>query len=325
MRSRHRSARAPDRYQRSGIMPVSFSFVCPNSTPATGSRKVNNSQKPIAKWGVHTYRYHRVQHCTRGHCQCGRARSRLLAGNIATPSGRRSTPQSGRSKSPMAHLASSSGSVTERADFGTSLRAERERAGITLDAIAASTKIKRSLLAGLENNDLSHWPAGIFRRGFFRAYLDAVGLPSERLVADFVRLFPDSASVCASDLKAFDASEGGLRLTLAETRSSRVQVVLHQTAAATSDLVAVVALTAAAVGLLGWSFWPTVGTVALTYFFTSVACLGRTPGLWWLSSDRTARRRTAVRATTGGPLLRIVVRQPDSLRSRPSDAETSVA
>jgi transcriptional regulator with XRE-family HTH domain len=81
--------------------------------------------------------------------------------------------------------------VSEREEFGPALRRERERRGITLQEIAAQTKIGASLFAGLERNDVSRWPTGIYRRAFLRAYAKVVGLDGERLVEEFRRLFPE--------------------------------------------------------------------------------------------------------------------------------------
>src|SRR5262245_16886137 len=50
------------------------------------------------------------------------------------------------------------------ASLGQRLRAERERRRITLQSIAANTKINVALLQGLERDDASRWPSGIFRR-----------------------------------------------------------------------------------------------------------------------------------------------------------------
>jgi hypothetical protein len=55
------------------------------------------------------------------------------------------------------------------AGFGRRLRMERERRRITLASIAENTKIGLSLLKGLERDDLSRWPSGIFRRSFVHA------------------------------------------------------------------------------------------------------------------------------------------------------------
>ena len=55
-------------------------------------------------------------------------------------------------------------------DFGSRLRAARERRGITLRQIASSTKISVGVLEALERNDISRLPGGIFGRAFVRSY-----------------------------------------------------------------------------------------------------------------------------------------------------------
>ena len=68
----------------------------------------------------------------------------------------------------------------DRYDFGHWLRRERERRGITIDAIANRTKIGSGLLQALERGDVSRWPGGIYRRSFVKSYADVVGLDAER-------------------------------------------------------------------------------------------------------------------------------------------------
>ena len=75
--------------------------------------------------------------------------------------------------------------------FGTRLRLQREEQQISLAAIAEQTKIKLSLLEGLERDDLSRWPTGIFRRSYFRAYARAIGIDPDRVLSEFQALFPD--------------------------------------------------------------------------------------------------------------------------------------
>jgi GAF domain-containing protein len=76
--------------------------------------------------------------------------------------------------------------------FGARLRQQRERQLIALSTIADLTKINQSLLEGLEQDDVSHWPCGIFRRSFIRAYAKSIGLESEAVVREFLELYPDS-------------------------------------------------------------------------------------------------------------------------------------
>ena len=89
--------------------------------------------------------------------------------------------------------------------FGTRLRVQRERQQVTLAAIAEQTKIKLSLLEGLERDDVSHWPEGIFRRAFVRGYARAIGLEPDVVVREFLELHPDSVEVSQEALAAPDA------------------------------------------------------------------------------------------------------------------------
>ena len=75
--------------------------------------------------------------------------------------------------------------------LGTRLRLQREEQQISLAAISEQTKIKLSLLEGLERDDLSRWPTGIFRRSYFRAYARAIGLEADRMLDEFQARYPD--------------------------------------------------------------------------------------------------------------------------------------
>ena len=75
--------------------------------------------------------------------------------------------------------------------FGRRLRSERESRGITLRHIADSTKIKASLLADLEEGDVSKWPEGIYRRAYLCSYLAAIGVAVPPVLAEFTKLFPN--------------------------------------------------------------------------------------------------------------------------------------
>lgn len=75
--------------------------------------------------------------------------------------------------------------------FGARLRQHREERGVALSLVAAQTKIKVSLLEGLERDDLAHWPPGIFRRAYLRAYAHAIGLDPDTIVREFLERYPD--------------------------------------------------------------------------------------------------------------------------------------
>ena len=74
--------------------------------------------------------------------------------------------------------------------FVIRLRRHRQRNGISLDEIAADTRVKCDLLEAFERNDLSEWPKGLYARAWIRAYASAVGLDPIDTVDEFCRLFP---------------------------------------------------------------------------------------------------------------------------------------
>src|SRR5204863_8246200 len=87
-------------------------------------------------------------------------------------------------------------------DFGGKLRQARERRGISLRQIAASTKIAAAALEALEKNDISKLPGGIFSRAFVRSYAVEVGLDPDDTVKEFLERFnqdpPPSAEAMAA-------------------------------------------------------------------------------------------------------------------------------
>jgi transcriptional regulator with XRE-family HTH domain len=82
--------------------------------------------------------------------------------------------------------------------FGARLRLRREEQGIPLGTIADELKIKLSLLEAVERDDVSHWPSGIYRRAFIRAYAHAIGLNPDVVVREFLELHPDPDEATAA-------------------------------------------------------------------------------------------------------------------------------
>ena len=75
--------------------------------------------------------------------------------------------------------------------LGVRLRLQRERRHVELADIAERTKIPIALLHGLEQDDVSRWPPGIFRRSYVRSYAQAIGLEPEPIVREFLAEHPD--------------------------------------------------------------------------------------------------------------------------------------
>ncbi len=82
--------------------------------------------------------------------------------------------------------------------FGARLRRHREEQHIALATIAEQTKIKLSLLEDLERDDVSHWPAGIFRRAFIRWYANALNLDPDTTVREFAEAHPSPVDVASA-------------------------------------------------------------------------------------------------------------------------------
>ncbi len=188
---------------------------------------------------------------------------------------------------------------------------------MTLDAIAESTKIQRALFAGLESNDVSRWPNGIFRRAFLREYLAAIGVPAEPVVAEFVRLFPEDGAPAAID--AAEAAEGGgseLRLTLDKMPPS-ANPRLAWLAAAAIDATIVILISAAAWTLLSTG-WLATAVVAFSYYSIGTLCFGVSAGVVLVAgSPRMPRHMPRVRPAKAREILHIVARRQSAASPAP--------
>ena len=80
--------------------------------------------------------------------------------------------------------------MSAREAFGPNLRRLRMQRGISLDFIARETKVGVAIWTGLERNDLSRWPTGIYARAYVRSYAQLIGVDPEATVDEFCRLFP---------------------------------------------------------------------------------------------------------------------------------------
>ncbi len=175
--------------------------------------------------------------------------------------------------------------------FGSRLRRERERRRIALSSISANTKISAALFEGLERDDVSRWPSGIFRRAFFRAYAVAIGLDADVLTREFSERFPDPAEPAATAVAdaarpALVSGEAVLRLTFADADApfsgGRLLAEMRQRWAAVACDAGVVMTIASSVFLVSGKFWLPLGVSMLGYYLGGILLLGNTPGvcLW---------------------------------------------
>ena len=120
-------------------------------------------------------------------------------------------------------LKGSSALSSDMSNFGASFKKARELKGISLDRIAAETRISTRFLLAIENEEFNQLPGGIFNRGFVRAYAEKVGLDPDQSVAVYERLVqvhePSETSVAAAHRKKGDRhlyplAVGGLILVI---------------------------------------------------------------------------------------------------------------
>jgi transcriptional regulator with XRE-family HTH domain len=184
--------------------------------------------------------------------------------------------------------------------FGPRLRMERERRRITLDSIAANTKIGVGLLKDLEQDNVSRWPAGIYRRSFIKAYAQAIGLDPEAVAREFLERFPDQETVEPLRENHPTVEPGsappstGVRLTLVQPESTFTRGCLLRAArtrgAAVAWDVGVVLVIAMSLFVLLGHFWRPLGIFVLAYYTSGILLLGNTPGVCLFAAPRSSRR-----------------------------------
>lgn len=68
---------------------------------------------------------------------------------------------------------------------GSLIRSARTARGMSLEDVAAATKLRASILAAMEEDDFSHCGGLVYARGQLRALAPVVGLDPEELVMAF--------------------------------------------------------------------------------------------------------------------------------------------
>lgn len=70
---------------------------------------------------------------------------------------------------------------------GESWKREREARGMTLEAAAASLRVSRKYLQGIEDGDYSGWPERVFSAGYIRAYAKLLSQDPEPVLSEYYR------------------------------------------------------------------------------------------------------------------------------------------
>ena len=186
--------------------------------------------------------------------------------------------------------------MSDTETFGPRLRSERERRGISLETIATITNVSVELWLGLEQNDFSRWPSGIFARAFVRDYAKAVGLDADEVVDDFCRLFPIGDRRAARVIRAQAelightpeyhderaAIPGGVDRRApgpeVERRRAFRMRLAPRAVAAVFDIITVIAAAGGVTLAISVQFWHALGGTALLYYGASTIAAGGSPG-----------------------------------------------
>lgn len=171
--------------------------------------------------------------------------------------------------------------------FGARMRQERERRKISIASIAESTKILGALLEGLENDDVSRWPTGFYRRAFMRTYAKAIGVDPDTALKEFLEQFPEPedsfaapsptlthVSTPAAPALCVQAPAAGAWFT----DGSLVKGFGLRCFAVAVDLFVVSVMGLALFAVIGM-FWAPAFLATAAYYSVSILALGNTPGV----------------------------------------------
>ena len=149
------------------------------------------------------------------------------------------------------------------------LREARERKGLTLEALASTTKISLKFLRALEAGTINQLPPAFFTRGFVKVYAKEMGLNPDQTADRYLReIAPDAqatdAEVAAAIVATAVARTGGVAFEQDDTAH------LHQEPG--KDRVGRLTLAAAMLGLVVY-----VGPFNWDGWSSKVAALGVAP------------------------------------------------
>lgn len=88
------------------------------------------------------------------------------------------------------------------ATLGQRLREEREKRGLSIDDLAAQTRINPQHFLAIENDDISSLPGSFFYRSFVRQYARLLELPEEAYQTEVNRSIESEASIAATQQTA---------------------------------------------------------------------------------------------------------------------------
>jgi transcriptional regulator with XRE-family HTH domain len=212
--------------------------------------------------------------------------------------------------------------MSERDAFGPNLRRIRVQRGISLDRISEATKVSPDFWVGLERNDFSRWPSGIYARAYVRAYAFEIGVDPEATVNEFCRWFPqgdrrasrvvkEQAAIVGHELQWKDDLAPGMHdrraqppETVKDTPVGALTRMRRVTAAA-ADVAAVLLLSTLLKSLVPIGWIAALAGVAVVYHTAALVSIGSSPAVWALDNYLEHRHPQIHRVKSAPRLLRL--------------------
>jgi cytoskeletal protein RodZ len=105
--------------------------------------------------------------------------------------------------------------------IGDSLTEARRQAGLTITQVGQQTRIRESIIRGIEADDFSGCGGDFYARGHIRSIATAIGLPSEPLIREY-----DAEHGGPGAMRAADAFEPSTPIRIRERRSPSLSLIV---------------------------------------------------------------------------------------------------
>jgi transcriptional regulator with XRE-family HTH domain len=211
--------------------------------------------------------------------------------------------------------------MSERDAFGPNLRRIRVQRGISLDRLSEATKVSPDFWVGLERNDFSRWPSGIYARAYVRAYALEIGVDPEATVNEFCRWFPqgdrraarvvkEQAAIVGHELQWKDDLAPGMRDRRAQPADAiqdtpAAFIRMRRVTAAAADVATILVLSTVLKSLIPIGWLAVLAGVAVVYHTGALVAIGSSPAVWALDTYLEHRHPQVHRAKDALPLLRL--------------------
>ena len=105
--------------------------------------------------------------------------------------------------------------------IGDSLAEARRQAGLTITEVGQQTRIRESIIRGIEADDFSGCGGDFYARGHIRSIATAIGLPAEPLIREY-----DAEHGAPGAMRAADVFEPSTPIKIRERRSPSLSLIV---------------------------------------------------------------------------------------------------